>query len=715
MTGPMAGAVPGLGAIGIAESFAVGEHERAEQVIDGLKRLGCQRLRTVISWADYCREQGPGWYSWLLPGLAREFELLPCVHYTPPSLGILPSTAAAPRDPERYTQFLDRLVDDYGKYFEWIQLWHEPNSLSHWDWRHDPQWSQFARLAGSSAYWMSRRGKRPVLGGMCPSDPGWLDLMCARGIVGQCQAIAVHAFPGTWQHDWQGWRPLLDELRQVTDRHGLDPEVWITEAGYSTWRWDDKGQVDCFLDLAAAPVERAYWRSYQDLDPARPTVEGFHFDERHYHFGLVQADGTPKLLHRLLTRGPGAVKAVQRLHRPAGKDAKPVVITGGAGFLGANLANRLAHEGRQVLIYDNLSRPGVETNLAWLAERHGKRVRAVIADIRDPYVLAEVAYRAEAVFHFAAQVAVTTSVANPGEDFDINLRGTFNLLEACRRRPEPPPLLMASTNKVYGKIGDLALVEREGRYRPTSDDVHRHGVGEDRPLEFWSPYGCSKGAADQYVLDYARIYGVPAVVFRMSCLYGQRQFGTEDQGWVAHFLISALAGEPITIYGDGKQVRDVLYVDDVVDAYVVALRAMPNIRGRAFNIGGGPMNAVSLVDVLDIIERRHGERPQVHFDAWRPGDQLYYVSDIRAFAAATGWRPRVDAPAGIARLDTWLRAHWQRIAALRRAPRHEGRPAQSELELRRQYLLRLPGGASAAGVRLCEGLAGEEGPRRAGL
>ncbi len=696
MTGPVAGAVPGLGGVGVVEWFLLGEHERVEKVVAGLRRLGCQRLRMEISWADFHRPEGADWYDWLLPTLAREFELLPCVHYTPPSLGVAPTTAAPPRDPEAYAQFLDHLVDRYGEHFQWIQLWNEPNGLGYWDWRLDPEWHVFSHMIGSAAYWMKQRGKNTVLGGMCPPDMHWLDVMCRRGVIEYCDAVGVHYFPGTWQHEWDGWEPLLSGMRALLARHGHRPELWITEAGYSTWRHDDHAQIACFNELAAAPAERAYWYSYQDLPAERATMEGFHFDERHYHFGLVRADHTPKLLHRALERGGAdGPKALARLHRPARKDVRPVVITGGAGFLGTNLADRLAGEGRRVLIVDNLARPGVETNLAWLQDRHGERVAAEIADIRDRHAVADVVGRAEAVFHFAAQVAVTSSVADPRDDFEVNLQGTFNLLDAARRRDDPPPLLFASTNKVYGKLDGVALSEDVDSYRPSANSTARWGIGEDQPLDFCSPYGCSKGAADQYVLDHARIYGLPATVFRMSCLYGPRQFGTEDQGWVAHFLISALAGEPITVYGDGKQVRDVLWVDDVVDAWLAAWANIDRLRGRAFNIGGGPENAVSLRQVLELIARRHGAPPPVSHDAWRPGDQLYYVSDIRGFGRVTGWRPKVSAAEGIARLDDWLRDHWKEIASLRRASRHESGVGEPELEVRRQHLLRVPRAASS--------------------
>ncbi len=337
----------------------------------------------------------------------------------------------------------------------------------------------------------------------------------------------------------------------------------------------------------------------------------------------------------------------------AGAADRPILITGGAGFVGANLADRLAGSGRTVLIYDSLARPGVEKNLRWLRERHGNRIGVERADVRDRACLAEAVARAGQVFHLAAQVAVTTSVSDPIGDFEVNLRGTLNLLEALRATPAP--LVFASTNKVYGKLADIALKEEAMRHVPADPAVRAAGIAEGQPLDFYSPYGCSKGAADQYVLDYARVYGLDTVVFRMSCLYGPRQFGTEDQGWVAHFLISAIQGRPITIFGDGRQVRDILFVQDVVEAFLLAQRCMPEIRGQAFNIGGGPSNAVSLRELLDLIGRLNGRPPTVRFGPWRPGDQLYYVSDTRRFAAATGWCATVAVEEGVGRLFDWLR------------------------------------------------------------
>lgn len=332
----------------------------------------------------------------------------------------------------------------------------------------------------------------------------------------------------------------------------------------------------------------------------------------------------------------------------------PLLVVGGAGFIGCNVASHFAAAGRRVRIYDNLSRPGVEQNLAWLRATCGERLEVVLGDVRDAAELRRAVQGVAGVFHFAAQVAVTTSLVDPRHDFDVNVLGTLELLEALRALPARPPVVFTSTNKVYGCLPDLPMRVDGTRWRPEDDHLARHGIDERRPLEFRTPYGCSKGAADQYVLDYAHSFGLPATVFRMSCIYGPHQFGTEDQGWVAHFLIRALEGERITIYGDGLQVRDVLFVDDLVDAFARALARIDDLRGRAFNIGGGPANAISLVELLDMIALLHGKRPETTFEAWRAGDQRYYVSDTSAFAAATGWTARVAPRAGVEALHGWL-------------------------------------------------------------
>jgi CDP-paratose 2-epimerase len=331
------------------------------------------------------------------------------------------------------------------------------------------------------------------------------------------------------------------------------------------------------------------------------------------------------------------------------------LVTGGAGFIGTNLADRLLCEGQRVRIVDNLSRPGVERNLAWLRDRHGGRLEVLTGDLRDRTVAAEAVRGVQSVFHLAAQVAVTTSLDHPMLDFDVNLIGTINLLEAARGQAEPPAFLFTSTNKVYGGLEDVQLHDTGSRYEPIAETIRRSGISEERALDFCTPYGCSKGAADQYVLDYAKSFGLQTVVFRMSCIYGPHQCGNEDQGWVAHFAIRALEGGPITLYGDGRQVRDVLFVEDLVEAFLLARENIEAIGGRAYNMGGGPENAVSLLEVIGRIGELHGEAPQMSFGPWRRGDQRYYVSDTRRFRADTGWRARVDLEEGIERLYGWLR------------------------------------------------------------
>ena len=348
------------------------------------------------------------------------------------------------------------------------------------------------------------------------------------------------------------------------------------------------------------------------------------------------------------------------LAAPGLRTTSPVLVTGGAGFIGSNLADRLAEQGHDVLVFDALARAGVAENLDWLKQRHPRRVSAVIADVRDAGAVAEAAQRAQAVFHLAAQVAVTTSLVDPRQDFEVNLGGTINVLDALRRRAAPPPIVFASTNKVYGDLADVRLVLDGEGYAPEDRDLRARGIGEDRPLDFHTPYGCSKGAADQYVLDACRSFGVPSAVLRMSCIYGPRQFGTTDQGWLAHFLLSARDRLPITIYGDGRQMRDVLYVDDAVAAYLAAWRRIAEVRGRAFNLGGGVANAVTLRQVIAEIELLAGRRMAVGYAGWRQGDQRYFVADASRAAAALGLHRPLHWREGLARLA--------RFYGVRRAP-----------------------------------------------
>lgn len=333
-----------------------------------------------------------------------------------------------------------------------------------------------------------------------------------------------------------------------------------------------------------------------------------------------------------------------------------VLITGGAGFIGTNLADRLLGDGKEVIVFDNLSREGVEHNYDWLRRTHGARVHLWLDDIRNAEAVGAAVASVSQVYHLAAQVAVTTSLVDPLTDFEVNLRGTLNVLEAARRSDTPPSIVFTSTNKVFGNLCTVPLLTRANRYEPLDDGVCERGIGEWQGLDFHSPYGCSKGGADQYVLDYARSFGLATVVLRMSCIYGPHQRGTEDQGWVAHFLISAARGGPITLYGDGMQVRDILYVGDLVRALTSVQERAGELAGRAFTVGGGPANAVTLRELLEEIALITGNVPSVKYAHWRRGDQKYFVADTSSLHRATGWAPRVGVTAGIRHLHEWLRS-----------------------------------------------------------
>jgi CDP-paratose 2-epimerase len=637
--------------IGFVEWFRPGEYERVESVLADLHTLGITELRTGVYWADWHTSEGDGWYAWLLPRLAKDVNILPCFLYTPPCLGLVPKFSSPPQTPKAYADFIDVMITHFGELFEWVELWNEPNSQSEWDVRLDPDWRVFCEMIGGAAYWAHQRGKKTVLPGLWPGDADWIEQMFGRGVMAYIDAVGIHGYPGTSEFPWSGWESEVRKVRKVLERNASKAELWITGTGFSTWRGEERAQLRAFADAIDAPVERVYWQSVHDRTPL--LYETSQADERDYHFGLKRADGTPKLLfHIWAESGIAAVREAARQElRP--RKQRHVLITGGAGFIGTNLADRLLSSGRSVLLYDDLSRPGVEQNLAWLRARHGDLLRVEVADVRDRQALHSAVRSAEQVFHFAAQVAVTTSLVQPIYDFEVNVGGTLNLLEELRALENPPPLVFTSTNKVYGALTDLPLQLNCTRYQPL-DAATRTGINEERALDFHSPYGCSKGAADQYVLDYARTFGLPAIVFRMSCIYGLHQMGTEDQGWVAHFLIRAIEGKPIVIYGDGMQVRDVLFVDDLVDAFLLAQANMHTLSGHAFNIGGSLGNTISLLELIEMIGAIHGEKPSLRTRDWRAGDQRYYVSDTRKFKAATGWAPKVCMRAGVEKLYRWL-------------------------------------------------------------
>lgn len=329
-----------------------------------------------------------------------------------------------------------------------------------------------------------------------------------------------------------------------------------------------------------------------------------------------------------------------------------IFITGGAGFIGCNSADRFLAAGHEVVLFDNMSRIGSGRNIAWLNGRHPHNLTTIIGDVRDYEHLLEAIEGADVVLHLASQVAVTTSVQNPREDFEINALGTFNVLEAVRHICPEAAVLYASTNKVYGGLEQVGVMEINGRY---AYEAYSQGIPETLPLDFHSPYGCSKGAGDQYMLDYARIYGLKTLVFRQSCIYGPRQFGVEDQGWVAHFVIAAVQGKPITIYGDGKQVRDLLHVDDLIRAYKLGIERINELKGQALNIGGGPQNTLSVwAEFGPLLKELAGRPIPVRFDAWRPGDQRIFVADIQKAQDELDWTPQINPRHGIHDLYKWV-------------------------------------------------------------
>jgi CDP-paratose 2-epimerase len=332
------------------------------------------------------------------------------------------------------------------------------------------------------------------------------------------------------------------------------------------------------------------------------------------------------------------------------------LVTGGAGFIGCNYVHRLLARDDQVVVFDNLSRRGSRANVAWLHAEHGdEALHVLVRDVRDAKALSEAVESVDVVVHLAGQTAVTTSVEDPRSDFEQNALGTLNALEAARLSGASPVFLYASTNKVYGGMEDMKVIEKTTRY--AYEDLPL-GIPESQPLDFHSPYGCSKGAGDQYVRDYGRIYGLRTVVFRQSCIYGPRQMGVEDQGWVAWFIIAAVTGEPITIYGDGKQVRDVLYIEDLLDVYDAAIDGIDSVAGEIYNIGGGPMHTMSIwTEFRPILEGLVGRAIPVSHRDWRPGDQTIYVSDIRKAARELGWQPETGVEEGLQRLFEWVAAN----------------------------------------------------------
>ncbi|MGE0080528.1 MAG: NAD-dependent epimerase/dehydratase family protein [Thiohalomonadaceae bacterium] len=647
---------------GIAENFRPGEYARAERVIAELERLGVRRVRTAMHRQDFATPHGRAWFEWLLAALAGRAELLVC-------LSCSPGAEAAP-EPETYAAFVDEVLVGFSPYIAAVELTGAPDGGAR-DPRLDPLGTAFSDVLAQLIGRVRERGKRVLIGAGPDLHGGWLELLGARGLLREIDAIGLQARSVAADLGGHFWPRQTDRVRSLLTRHGSTADLWLTEAGFAGAEHDDRGRMSAFLEALDAPAQRVYWAGIH--------AAGREHDDAGSAGALVDANGRSRLLGRLLTGGgPAAVRELAFAAAPGvRRNGRGVhLITGGAGFIGTNLAARLLAEGKRVRLLDNLQRAGTETNLKWLAEQYGERLEFVLADMRDEDVVAEATLDAEAVFHFAAQVAVTTSLETPVHDFEVNARGTLNLLEALRQHPAPPPLIFTSTNKVYGGLEGVDFRLDGARYAPADPLLARQGVDESRPLSFCSPYGCSKGAADQYVVDYARTFGLPAVVLRMSCIYGPHQFGNEDQGWVAHFMRQVASGEPITIYGDGRQVRDVLFVDDLLETFGAVLHHINALKGHAFNVGGGPQNTLSLLELIDRLAEIADCVPEVRFEGWRASDQRWYVSDTGRFTQATGWRPEVNVADGLQRLWRWITGEHLAPAAVRQPPAQEGRRAQ---------------------------------------
>jgi CDP-paratose 2-epimerase len=602
------------GRLGFSEEFRPGEESRAEQAARSLQDLGIRHLRLRLR-EDVLQDQSAADFTaWLL-------------HLFAPACQLLISLEA---DAGQTPALLQHLLDAHGSAVEAVEI------------RAGRNWPDAGLPAAAAAATLaSAHAKKLVLGVPANTPANALAQAAQAGALAGIHAIGLRARLAAAPHQTlaatlQAWRAALQESHP-----GLP--VWITQTGFPTWHGGEAAQAQAFLDALATDAPRLYWAHVIDSE-----------DREHPPTGLHDRHRQPKLLGRLLAGGVGNLGRVlassRRLPAPAILGTRPLLITGGAGFIGANLADRLAALGHPVLLFDALARQGVERNLAWLAKRHPARISATLGDVRDDAALREAAGGAAAIFHLAGQVAVTTSMARPAEDFAVNAGGTLALLEAVRRHNPQAPLVFASTNKVYGDLNDIALEETPHAYQPADPALREAGVNESRKLCFQTPYGCSKGAADQYVLDYAHSFGLRTAVLRMSCIYGERQLGTEDQGWVAHFLLKALAGQPIVIYGDGKQVRDVLHVGDAVRAYLAAWNRIDAIAGRAYNLGGGPANAISLRQLIAYLETLLGRAVPVAHAGWRPGDQRYFVADTQAARRDLSLPPALDWRSGVRRL-----------------------------------------------------------------
>jgi CDP-paratose 2-epimerase len=629
---------------GIVEWFHLNEYKRVEEAMSDLRELGITELRTGISWADWHREDGRQWIEHLIKTLGAKLNILPCFLYTPPSMALAPKASSPPKDPKSYADFIDVILTEYGDYFEWVELWNEPNNLSEWDYTLDNNWNIFAEMAGGAAYWCRKRGKKTLLGGMSPIDPNWLEYMFQRGVMEHIDAVGIHGFPDVFDYRWTGWNEKIKSVQDVLDKNNNKAKIWITETGFPTWQLDERKQLKVFLEAMEAPVERVYWYELRDLDPHRPTVDGFRLDSREYFFGLKDADNSPKLLYRLIENsGAGSIAKYKWIAESGteglsmGKDT--ILITGGAGFIGIHLAERLLSEGEKVIIYDNLSRAGTEKDLQELKEKYPGRLYIEIADVRNKESLSSAVKHAAFVYHLASN---DNGHVSREYSFEVNAAGTFNLLEAAKEMENPPPVIFTSSYKVYGSLESLKLRRKGLRYEPEDEEIRLNGVNESMQPEPGGINEFSLLTAENYILEYSRLYGLRNLVLRLGCVYG-----INGNSWVEMISARSIEGKRIGVEGDGRQLRDLLYIDDLISAMTGARDKIDDLAGECYNLGGGADNSISPLGLIKLLSLITGERLKYSFHEDREGGAHYYVSDSTKFSKASGWKPSVTAKRGI--------------------------------------------------------------------
>ncbi|ODS86664.1 MAG: hypothetical protein ABS46_00780 [Cytophagaceae bacterium SCN 52-12] len=628
--------------LGLLEWFHIGEYERVEATLPELRRLPFKRLRTGISWADYHSAEGRAWFDWLIPKLAGEMELLPCFLYTPPSMGIVPKTSSPPKQPKAYADFLDVAVSRYGQYFEYAELWNEPNNLSEYDFTLDRDWRLFCEMIGAAAFWMKRRKKSTVLGGMAPIDPNWLRLMFARGIMDYIDVVGVHHFPGVFETRWDGWPAILEKIGSVIEEHGGTQRIWITETGYPTVHYREYEQLLRFAECSEAPVERVYWYGLKDLDEKYPTVDGFHLDDREYAFGMLTADGRSKLLHRQLVHEPLHVwkRRFRKwgYHLP-GESATPyILLIGGAGFAGAHLAASFLKENRPVEIFGIPEDPAAICNLEALHKRFGRLLRISIAGIRNRHQLDAAVSRASFVYYMPSCEDTGREDRASGD-----LHGALSLLELISARRPVLPVVYVSSYHVYGSLGDIVLWENDTSFEPIrACDM---SISESLPLQTASVRMATLRSVENYFLAYAAGCGMQAVVLRTGELYGRHFCGALPDSTLTRILSGCAAQRNKA--ANLKDTRDWLAIEDLTQGLRVVRDCMPGLTGDVYNIGGGINNRSSYLEIAAFTGSNQRSVPESEADARTSETPRYFVSDIARLNRKTGWTPSIPVAEGI--------------------------------------------------------------------